>query len=91
MIAGETYHGLPVDLWSCGIILYMMLCGHLPFEDTSKEKLFDKILACDFMLPNYISEGGKDLIRKLLVKNPMKRCGIQEMKEHPWLKCYFKT
>ena len=85
MICGLEYQGLPVDLWSCGVILYAMLCGHLPFEDRDTQKLYDKIIACDFLLPNYISDGAKDLIKKLLVKEPTKRLGIKDIKQHPWV------
>lgn len=46
MIAGKKYHGLKVDIWSCGVILYAMICGYLPFEDPNTNKLYKKILKC---------------------------------------------
>jgi len=48
MIAGNAYNGLKIDIWSCGVILYAMLCGYLPFEDPNTEKLYKKILNCDY-------------------------------------------
>ena len=48
MIAGERYHGSKVDVWSCGVILYAMVCGFLPFEDPDTAKLYRKILSGEF-------------------------------------------
>lgn len=62
MIAGKDYKGLQVDIWSCGVILYAMLCGYLPFEDPNTDKLYKKILDCDYSIPNYVSEQGRNLI-----------------------------
>lgn len=62
MIAGKRYHGLGSDIWSCGIILYAMTCGYLPFEDPNTNKLYKKILACDYLIPGFISAQNKDLI-----------------------------
>lgn len=55
MIAGKKYHGLASDIWSSGIILYAMTCGYLPFEDPNTNKLYKKILACDYVIPGFIS------------------------------------
>lgn len=48
MIAGEKYHGSKVDIWSCGVILYAMVCGFLPFEDPDTALLYKKILSGEF-------------------------------------------
>ena len=84
MIAGNKYNGLLVDIWSCGIILYAMLCGFLPFEDPNTTELYKKILKGDFELPNFISENAKDLLKKILNTNPEKRYKIEEIRTHPW-------
>ena len=55
MIAGKRYIGLNSDIWSCGIILYAMTCGYLPFEDPNTNKLYKKILSCDYLMPGFIS------------------------------------
>jgi len=62
MIAGKRYHGLGSDIWSAGIILYAMTCGYLPFEDPNTNKLYKKILACDYLIPGFITPGNKELI-----------------------------
>lgn len=73
MIAGKPYNGLEVDIWSSGIILYAMLCGYLPFEDPDTDKLYKKIVKCQYTFPGYISSEGKELISKILNTNPKER------------------
>lgn len=84
MIAGKRYKGLNSDIWSCGIILYAMACGYLPFEDPNTNKLYKKILNCDYLLPGFISPGSKDMIKKILVVDPEKRASLSEIKNHFW-------
>jgi len=62
MIAGEKYNGLKVDLWSCGVILFAMLCGYLPFDDPDTQKLYRKILKIDYDIPSHVSKAGRHLI-----------------------------
>ena len=57
MIAGKRYVGSAADLWSVGVILYAVLCGYLPFEDTNTGKLYDKILTGNYEIPSFISAG----------------------------------
>lgn len=66
MIAGKKYFGLGSDVWSCGIILYAMTCGYLPFEDPNTNKLYKKILACDYQIPGFITPLLKDILQKVL-------------------------
>ena len=82
MVAGKKYNGIKIDVWSTGIILFAMLCGYLPFEDKNNEVLFDKILECKIEYPEFLSEESKDLIRKILVREPEKRITIPEIKKH---------
>jgi len=84
MIAGKRYDGLNSDIWSCGIILYAMTCGYLPFEDPNTSKLYKKILNCDFLIPGFISKASKDLIKKVLNTDPTKRYTIAEIRAHEW-------
>ena len=90
MIKGMKYDGLMVDLWSCGITLYAMLCGYLPFDDKDDKKIFKKIIKCDLEFPSEdeinLSNEVKDLISRILVANPLERIKIDEILKHPFLK-----
>jgi len=59
MIAGKRYECINVDIWSCGIILYAMLCGYLPFEDPNTNKLYKKIMGGDFDMPRILTPESK--------------------------------
>ena len=84
MVDGKKYDGFKIDVWSCGIILYAMLCGYLPFEDPDNEILFKKILECNLEFPKYVKKLSIDLIEKILVTDPEKRITIPEIKNHPF-------
>ena len=84
MIRGTKYHGLDTDIWSSGIILYLMLCKSFPFNDKNNSKLYQKILGGKFSLPSYLSNEAKDLLIKLLKVNPNERIKLNEIKKHPW-------
>ena len=90
MLIGEKYRGPPVDIWSCGVVLYAMLCGYLPFEDedNNNDALYDKICEGKFEIPNYISEKARDLLNKILTTDPKKRLTIYQIKNHPWFSIY---
>jgi calcium/calmodulin-dependent protein kinase I len=76
IVEGKGY-GKEVDYWSIGIILYIMLCGFPPFYDENNQKLFEAIQNCDYEFPSpywdKISEPAKDLIKKILVREPSER------------------
>ena len=89
MIKGKKYKGLSVDLWACGVILFAMLFGYLPFDDVDNNKLFKKIINCEIDFPeeNEIDVGKNaiDLIKKILNPDPEKRINIDEVEKHPFL------
>lgn len=84
MIAGKPYNGLMVDIWSCGVIMFALICGYLPFEDPNTSQLYKKIIAGDFLIPKYISLEGRDLLKCILCTDPSKRYTIQQIKDHQW-------
>ena len=65
-----------------------MLCGYLPFDEESKSLLYKKILACDYSIPSHVSPEASDLLKKILVRDPERRFGIEDIMEHPWFKLY---
>lgn len=84
VISGNLYAGAEVDVWSCGVILYALLCGMLPFDDESIPNLFKKIKSGMFSLPSHLSQLSRDLILRMLVVDPMKRITIGDIRQHPW-------
>jgi len=85
MIEGKTYSGSSSDTWSCGIVLYTMLCGCLPFEASTTQGLYVKILSGNFPTPDYLSMGARDVLRQMLCVNPLHRAKIRELVRHPWV------
>ena len=84
VISGNLYAGTEVDVWSCGVILYALLCGTLPFDDESIPNLFKKIKSGMYSLPSHLSQSSRDLILRMLVVDPMKRITIPEVRQHAW-------
>ena len=90
MIKGNEYSGLMIDIWACGINLFAMICGYLPFDDKDNNIVFDKILQGNVVFPDeqivHVSNEAKDLILKILTPDPSKRIKIDEILNHPFLK-----
>jgi len=84
VISGKLYAGPEVDVWSCGVILYALLCGSLPFDDENIPNLFKKIKNGIFHMPNHLSPGARDIIPRMLLVDPLKRITLAEIRQHPW-------
>jgi serine/threonine protein kinase len=70
VIEDKGYDGALADLWSCGVILFVMLAGFLPFEDDNVASLYKKISGAQFNCPSWFSDGAKKLITRILDPNP---------------------
>lgn len=88
MIAGQEYHGSRVDVWSCGVILYAMICGYLPFEDPDTTSLYKKILKGDFALPQHVSKEGSEMLSNVLNTDPETRFTEAQIRQHRWFKLH---
>ena len=84
LINGKSYNGVLIDIWSSGVILYTILTGQLPFNEKQANKLYQKIRECRYNIPKTVKEEARDLIERMLQKNPLDRISIGEIKQHKW-------
>ncbi|XWS71297.1 hypothetical protein CRYUN_Cryun03dG0126300 [Craigia yunnanensis] len=80
------YDGATADLWSCGVILFVLLAGYLPFDDSNLMNLYKKISAAEFTCPPWLSFSAMKFITRILDPNPMTRITIPEILQDEWFK-----
>ncbi|XP_004484680.1 aurora kinase A [Dasypus novemcinctus] len=84
MIEGRM-HDEKVDLWSLGVLCYEFLVGKPPFEANTYQETYNRISRVEFTFPDFVTEGARDLISRLLKHNPSQRPTLKEVLEHPWI------
>ncbi|KAL2912887.1 hypothetical protein HK105_207668 [Polyrhizophydium stewartii] len=85
MILGKKYEGPEVDMWSLGVILFALLCGHLPFDDDNMKELYKKIATGNYKCPDYLLPNARHLISRLITVDPKRRATLDEVLAHPWV------
>lgn len=86
VINDKGYSGATADLWSCGVILYVLMAGYLPFDEQNIVTLYKKIYKADFKCPPWFSSGARRLICRILDPNPDTRITIPEILENEWFR-----
>ncbi|KAL9245437.1 hypothetical protein vseg_019095 [Gypsophila vaccaria] len=86
VLTDKGYDGTSVDVWSCGVILFVLMAGYLPFDDPNLLSLYKKIQRADFTCPPWFSSGAKKLIKSILDPNPSTRIRLSEILQNEWFK-----
>uniref|UniRef100_A0AAQ5YVU2 non-specific serine/threonine protein kinase n=1 Tax=Amphiprion ocellaris TaxID=80972 RepID=A0AAQ5YVU2_AMPOC len=82
---GQQYEGPQLDIWSMGVVLYVLVCGALPFDGPTLPVLRQRVLEGRFRIPYFMTEDCEHLIRRMLVLDPSKRLSVAQIKEHKWM------
>ncbi|KAL1286502.1 BRSK1 [Ovibos moschatus] len=84
VIKGEKYDGRRADMWSCGVILFALLVGALPFDDDNLRQLLEKVKRGVFHMPHFIPPDCQSLLRGMIEVEPEKRLSLEQIQKHPW-------
>lgn len=85
LLSAKPYTGPEVDIWSFGVVLYVLVCGKVPFDDPVVSVLHEKIKKGNVEYPSFISKECMSLLSRMLVVDPHKRATLHEVIQHPWM------
>ncbi|KFO33288.1 SNF-related serine/threonine-protein kinase [Fukomys damarensis] len=85
ILLGDEYDAPAVDIWSLGVILFMLVCGQPPFQEANDSETLTMIMDCKYTVPTHVSKECKDLITRMLQRDPKRRASLEEIENHAWL------
>ncbi|ODM91226.1 SNF-related serine/threonine-protein kinase [Orchesella cincta] len=86
ILLGDSYDAPAVDIWSLGVILYMLVCGRAPFQEANDSETLIMIMDVKYSIPDVLSRELKDLIRRMLVRDPARRATLDQIETHEWVR-----
>lgn len=84
-VATRSSHGLEADVWGLGCMLYTLLVGKPPFDTDAVKSTLTRVVMADYRIPSHLSDVAKDLIERLLKKNPRDRIKLRDISKHPFV------
>uniref|UniRef100_A0A3Q3BJC5 SNF-related serine/threonine-protein kinase n=1 Tax=Kryptolebias marmoratus TaxID=37003 RepID=A0A3Q3BJC5_KRYMA len=85
ILLGDEYDAPAVDIWSLGVILFMLVCGQPPFQEANDSETLTMIMDCRYTVPPHVSHACRDLIGHMLQRDPKQRATLEQIESHQWL------